>query len=80
MNRVQHPSNNAVLGAPADWDQKQLPCGACPVTRTEVDGLPVVVSYWQPTAEEKAAIAAGAMVALWVVGTSMPPVSIEIGL
>lgn len=78
MNRVQHPSNNAVLGAPADWDQKALPCDALPVTRGDVDGIPVVVSYWRPTAQELAALNAGQHIALSVVGPSMPPVALSV--
>ena len=79
MRKHQHPSNNAVLGAPAGWDQAELPCGALPVTRTECDGLPVVVSYWMPSADELAALNAGKPVALWVVGSTVPPISMEVG-
>ena len=79
MRKHQHPSNNAVLGAPAGWDQGELPCGALPITRTECDGIPVVVSYWMPSAEELAALNAGRPLSLWVVGETMPPVAIEVG-
>jgi hypothetical protein len=65
MNKQQHSSNNLVLGAPAGWDQEQLPCNALPVTRIVWDGLPAVVSYWKPTP-----------VALSVVGSTMPPVAL----
>lgn len=75
---MQHPSNNAVLGAPAGWDQEQLPCGALPITRTLVDGKPAVVSYWLPSEEELAALNAGRPVALWVFGLTMPPVAVEV--
>lgn len=78
MNRTQHPSNNAVLGAPAGWDQAELPCGALPITRTQVGGSPAIVSYWTPSAEELAQLAAGAPVALWVIGSTMPPVSLTV--
>jgi hypothetical protein len=78
MNRTQHPSNNAVLGAPAGWNQGELPCGALPITRTECEGMPAVVSYWHPTTEELAALNAGAAVALWVIGRTMPPVSLTV--
>lgn len=78
MNRTQHPSNNGVLGAPAGWDQKELPCGALPITRTEHCGQPVVVSYWTPTVDELAALNAGAPVALWIIGQTMPPVSLAV--
>lgn len=78
MNRHQHPSNNGVLGAPAGWDQAELPCGALPITRTDVDGRPAIVSFWKPTAEELAMLNAGGSVALWVLGHTMPPVSMEV--
>ena len=78
MNRHQHPTNNAVLGAPKGWDQGEVPCGALPITRTESDGLPCVVSYWRPTADELAALNAGGSIALWVVGVTMPPVSLSV--
>lgn len=79
MRKTQHPTNNAVLGAPTGWDQGELPCGALPITRTEVDGVPAVVSYWTPSAQELAALNAGKPVALWVVGQTMPPVALEVG-
>lgn len=78
MDRVQHPSNNAVLGAPVGWDQEALPCGALPVTRTEWDGVPSVVSFWKPTPEELAALNAGKPLALWVCGQTMPPVALMV--
>lgn len=78
MNRTQHPSNNAVLGAPADWSQDALPCGALPITKIEVHGLPCIGSFWRPTAEELVMLNGGALVAVWVIGNTMPPVSIEV--
>lgn len=78
MQRHQHPSNNAVLGAPKGWDQDHVPCGALPITRTEVDGVPAVVSYWMPSADELQALNAGRPIALWIVGGNMPPVALTV--
>lgn len=78
MNRFQHPSNNGVLGAPAGWDRAEIPCGALLITRREVDGRPAIVSFWKPTADELAMLNAGSSVALWVLGQTMPPVSMEV--
>lgn len=78
MQRIQHPSNNSVLGAPEGWNQSSLPVGALPITRTEVNGVPTVVSYWRPSAEELAQLQGGASVALWVIGGTMPPVAVEV--
>lgn len=78
MNKIQHPSNNAVLGAPAGWDQGELPVSALPITRTHVGDLPAVVSYWRPAAEELAVLNAGGVLALWVLGATMPPVQLSV--
>lgn len=78
MRPTQHPSNNRVLGAPVGWDQQQLPCNALPITDAQTDGQPAIVSFWQPTAAELAALVAGKPVMLWVFGRSMPPVALGI--
>lgn len=44
--------------------------------RDEKDGAPVIGSTWQPTAEEREAIANGANIELLVWGTGQPPVYI----
>ena len=63
MNKIQPPSNNGVLGAPAGWDQGDLPA---------------VVSYWHPSAEELAVLNSGGYITLWVLGATMPPVNLSI--
>ena len=78
MRFTQHPSNNFVLGAPAGWDQKALPCGALPITRTEVEGHAVMVSFWRPEPEELAALVNGGAIALFIHGTSHPVVSVGV--
>ncbi|VWB88611.1 hypothetical protein BLA13014_04102 [Burkholderia aenigmatica] len=78
MERMQHPSNNAVLGAPKGWDQGELPVGALPITRVVDGSITHVVSFWRPNAEELAALAAGAPVMLFVVGHTMPPVALAV--
>lgn len=78
MNCYRHHTNNDALRAPNSWDQAQLPCSALPVTRTECDGIPAVVSYWRPTENELAILAAGGSIALWVIGSTMPPVMLAV--
>lgn len=78
MNKHQHISNNAVLGAPAGWDQDALPCSALPVTRIDWDGQPAVKSYWMPTADELAMLNEGMPIALYVIGQTMTPVAITV--
>ena len=80
MQRVQHPSNNDVLGAPAFWDQKRLPCDALPITRTELDGMPAMISFWRPTDDELAMLNQGGLVALHVLGAGHPPVALAVAL
>lgn len=76
MRPTQHHSNNRVLGAPAGWKQKELPVGALAVTDVSHGGVPAILSFWKPNAEELALLNAGGLVALSVVGRTMPPVSI----
>lgn len=78
MDKTQHVSNNAVLGAPVGWNQSELPCGALAITRTEFEGKPAMVSFWRPTAEELALLNQGALVSLWVFGASHPPVAVAV--
>ena len=78
MNKIQHPSNNAVLGAPSGWDQSALECGALAITQLEVGGCPAMVSFWKPTADELADLNAGAAVSLWIYGAAHPPVSVQV--
>jgi len=78
MRATQHPSNNEVLGAPQGWVQDELPCSALPITRAYDGSVPTITSFWRPTAEELAALNAGALVALHIVGKSMPPAAIGV--
>lgn len=78
MRPTQHPSNNAVLGAPpgATIDE----CRALPITRIlyQPGNSAAVVSYWQPTAEQLELLNAGKPVWLSVMGTTHPPVAIGV--
>lgn len=76
MNYVQHPSNNHVFGAPKDWDHSKEPCGALPVTLTEHQGQRCIMSFWEPDADERAAILRGKPIILIVYGQSHPVVAL----
>lgn len=76
MKPTQHHSNTRTLNAPAGWDQSQLPVGALPITDTVQAGVPTVLSFWRPDAEDLALLNAGGLICLSVVGRNMPPVSI----
>lgn len=75
MRYIQHPSNNVVFGAPKDWDQKELPCGALPITQTD-DGCKV--SFWQPSTEELKAITDGKPIMLYVYSAGHPVVALGV--
>lgn len=73
MRHTQHRSNNSVLAAPPGTTYEQ--CTALPITRVQyADGANCCVSFWEPTDEERTAIANGAKVALsvWGVTTGRP--------
>jgi hypothetical protein len=78
MKFIQHPSNNCVLGAPKAWDHQAIECHALPITRSDANGCPVMVSFWRPSADELADLAAGGAVALWIYGSAHPPVSLQV--
>ncbi|WP_206141828.1 hypothetical protein [Burkholderia sp. Ac-20384] len=66
------------LGAPADWDQSKSACDVLPIVDVETDNGPFMVSAWQPTAEELAALNAGAPIRLWIQGTNHPVVALAV--
>lgn len=78
MKLMQHWTNNRVLGRPEGWKDEVLPCGALPITDVDVLGVRCVKSYWKPTPAEILRLIAGDVVVLYVVGSGMPPVSLEV--
>lgn len=75
MRPTQHPSNNDVLRAPKGESVDRVRPLA--ITRVKYsDGTPAVASYWEPSPAERAAIAAGALIQLCVIGVTLPPVLI----
>ena len=78
MTPTQHSSNNKVFGAPANWDQSGVRCSALAVTTGEVEGCPVVASFWRPSAQELADLNAGGLVMLTVFSSTIFPVSVDV--
>lgn len=78
MDFINHPSNDALYGAPKDWDQTSVPCSALPATRTVVNGVPAIKSYWKPTELELENLLLGAPVCLTVLSMGMPPVCLSV--
>ena len=77
MKPVIHPSTNDVLAAPpgASVDEFQH----LPITRVRFsNGAPAVWSYWQPSEQERALIAAGAPVRLSIIGMTHPPLHLGV--
>jgi hypothetical protein len=64
------------LGAPKDWQpEDDGPCAHLAIQDAALDGgTPVMVSAWEPTPGELAAMNAGKPVYLQIVGTAHPPV------
>lgn len=73
MKPIKHPSNTRTLGAPVGWDQSGLPVEPLGITDTELEGVPCVMSFWQPDDVDLANIAAGGLIGLSIVGRTMPP-------
>jgi hypothetical protein len=69
-----------VLGAPVGWTPDTAgPCCGLPI-RDELNiEAPCMVSAWEPTPAELAALNAGAKVMLRVLGTGHPPVMLWAG-
>ena len=67
-----------IINAPPDWDPKAAECTPLYVEFTSVGPLPVMKSVWVPSPEERAALAAGANIALLIVGTRHPPVGVAL--
>jgi hypothetical protein len=67
-----------VLNAPPEWDSEKAECAPLYVEFTMVGPIPVMKSVWVPSPEERAAIAAGANIALLIVGTGHPPVNLSL--
>jgi hypothetical protein len=78
MNKHHHHTNNAVLDAASGREHGVRTGDALAITRTECAGLPALVSYWKPSANELAILASGGSIALWVVGSTMPLVMLAV--
>lgn len=78
MNFTKHPSNNLSLGAPAGHDQSTVEIYTLPATLTEQNGVPFIQSFWLPSEAELSYLERGAPLVLSIMGTTMPPVAVEV--
>jgi hypothetical protein len=72
MKPITFPEQTSVLGPPAGMSPEE--CGPLPIAW----GNGVFVSCWQPSHEERVALAAGAPIYLRVVGPAHPPVALTV--
>lgn len=69
-----------VLGAPADWSEHtDSPCYGLPIRDVVTADGPFMVSAWEPTLEEIAALQRGETLKLWIYGHTHPVVSLSVG-
>lgn len=68
-----------VLGAPIGWTPETSgPCRGLPIRDTMNGDMPAMVSAWEPSPAELAALAAGGKVYLSVLGGGHPPVWLSV--
>jgi hypothetical protein len=73
MNVQRTATTNKTFKLPGGTEENDLP-----VTVGEEDGHPTISSFWLPTDEERAKLAAGAYVELTVWGQGTPPVALRV--
>lgn len=66
------------LGAPADWDGKDMTCNVLPVLDVQTPEGNFMYSAWEPTPPELEALNKGANIVLGVRGTAHPVVSLQV--
>lgn len=66
------------LGAPADWDGKDMSCGVLPILDVQTTEGNFMFSAWEPTPPELDALNKGANILLGVRGTAHPVVSLQV--
>jgi hypothetical protein len=76
IRRIEGATRN--LGAPPDWDGDISKCNVLPIRDVITEHGPFMVSSWEPTPDEMAAINAGGSIQLWISGTGHPVVSLTV--
>lgn len=68
------------LGAPEGWtEETEIPCGVLPIRDIQIDGVNFMISAWELSADELAALANGETLKLWIQGVGHPVVAITVG-
>lgn len=75
MNPINFEGANMNFTKPSDMTDEQ--CSSLPAWKGEdKDGVPIIVSYWQPNQKDIELIKNGHSLCLIVCGENMPPVSL----
>jgi hypothetical protein len=74
VNPTDFPQANHTFGKPSTMTDEE--CGALRVHTAIVGGLPCSISRWEPSVEERRALAAGGAVWLYVYGMGHPVVAL----
>lgn len=74
MKPVKTPSTNFTYKLPGGTEANDLPCEIV----ADSDGNRIIQSNWEPSEEERQAIADGATIYLMVWGNGIPPVAIGV--
>ena len=75
MRTVDFPGTNHTFGKPADMTDEQCH-SLTAMVGTDSEGLPFVLTAWQPNYEDLQALNAGRPLMLQIVGGGMPPVAL----
>lgn len=68
------------LGKPDNWDDAQNgQCVGLPIKDNVIDNCRYMISAWEPSPEELAAIIGGAPILLYVSGVAHPVVALGVG-
>jgi hypothetical protein len=77
IKRIENASRT--FGAPHDWKNTDGPCQGLPVLDVVTEEGLFMISAWEPTPEELAALNRGESIKLWVRGTVHPVVALSVG-
>ncbi|MDR8400075.1 hypothetical protein NE850_27580 [Paraburkholderia sp. USG1] len=77
IKRIEGATRN--LGAPPNWDGDISKCNVLPIRDVLTEQGQFMVSSWEPTPAELAAINAGEPIKLWIAGTGHPVVALSVG-
>jgi hypothetical protein len=70
MTPIKHPSNNITCAPPASWDDRggKLRLPVLHGTQGKLEDVTVIVTFWEPSADELAMLLAGGKVQLTCIG------------